>query len=333
MGWLNNSVSLITGGGSGLGRALVERFIAEGAQVGVLERDSGKAQQLEQDFGERIRVTVGDVTSWDDNRSAVAATVEAFGKLDTFIGNAGVFDYFQALADTPGEKLGAAFDELFSVNVKGYLLGAKAARDYGVRAPLMEAGFTKADVRALARRWDIPVWDRPAMACLSSRFPYGTPITAEQLRMVDRAEAFLRDEGFAQLRVRHHTDLARIELPGPDLDRLLADPALCRRLNAQLAAIGYDRVTADLRGFRSGSMNEVLMPAAADPNAVPDRIAQLLGALPDAAAAVRREQMLVIEVGPRTGALLAQTPQRLALVEALEALGLRYIALDLAPTS
>ena len=129
MGWLNNSVSLITGGGSGLGRALVERFIAEGAQVGVLERDSGKAQQLEQDFGERIRVTVGDVTSWDDNRSAVAATVEAFGKLDTFIGNAGVFDYFQALADTPGEKLGAAFDELFSVNVKGYLLGAKAARE------------------------------------------------------------------------------------------------------------------------------------------------------------------------------------------------------------
>ena len=127
MGWLNNSVSLITGGGSGLGRALVERFIAEGAQVGVLERDSGKAQQLEQDFGERIRVTVGDVTSWDDNRSAVAATVEAFGKLDTFIGNAGVFDYFQALADTPGEKLGAAFDELFSVNVKAYLLGAKAA--------------------------------------------------------------------------------------------------------------------------------------------------------------------------------------------------------------
>ena len=88
--------------------------------------------------------------------------------------------------------------------------GSQAARDYGARAPLMEAGLTKADIRQLAHRWEVPVWNRPAMACLSSRFPYGTAITAEGLRIVDQAEKHLRLCGFTQLRARHHVDLARI---------------------------------------------------------------------------------------------------------------------------
>lgn len=128
MGWLDAQVSLITGAGSGLGRALVERFLKEGTKgIGVLEYDAAKAQKLRDDFGDKIVVTLGDVGQIEDNQKAVAATVAAFGQLDTFIGNAGVFDYFQSLKDFPAEQIGPAFDELYSVNVKGYLLGAKAA--------------------------------------------------------------------------------------------------------------------------------------------------------------------------------------------------------------
>lgn len=127
MGWLDNTVAIITGGGSGLGRALVQRFIAEGASVGVLERNPTKAAQLTQDFGEHVLAVTGDVTTYADNARVVQDTVTRFGRLDTFVGNAGVFDYFQTLPQIDAERISAAFDELFAVNVKGYLLGAKAA--------------------------------------------------------------------------------------------------------------------------------------------------------------------------------------------------------------
>ncbi|MDP1907198.1 MAG: SDR family NAD(P)-dependent oxidoreductase, partial [Hyphomicrobium sp.] len=127
MGWLDNSVALITGGGSGLGRALVERFIKEGANVGVLESNAQRAEELSAAFGARVTVTVGDVTRYADNLKAVEQTAKKFGRLDTFIANAGIFDFFQPLAQYDGDKLGAAFDELFAVNVKGGLLGARAA--------------------------------------------------------------------------------------------------------------------------------------------------------------------------------------------------------------
>lgn len=127
MAWLENTVALITGGGSGLGRALVERFISEGARVGVLEFNAQRANALKQDFGDKVEAVVGDVTKYADNVAAVARTVERFGRLDTFVANAGVFDFFQTLPELEGEKIAAAFDELFSVNVKGGLLGARAA--------------------------------------------------------------------------------------------------------------------------------------------------------------------------------------------------------------
>lgn len=127
MSWLENSVALITGGGSGLGRSLVARFIEEGAKVGVLERNQPRADELESEFGNAVSVTVGDVTNYQDNARAVAHTVERFGRLDNFLANAGVFDFFKPLADYDGEELGAAFDELTAVNVKGGLLGARAA--------------------------------------------------------------------------------------------------------------------------------------------------------------------------------------------------------------
>ncbi|MDF1817106.1 MAG: 3-(cis-5,6-dihydroxycyclohexa-1,3-dien-1-yl)propanoate dehydrogenase [Immundisolibacteraceae bacterium] len=129
MGWMENRVVLITGAGSGMGKALLERFLAEGARVGVLEFSADKAAKLQAEFGDQIAVTQGNVASYADNQAAVAATVAAFGKLDTFIGNAGVFDYFQSINDLDGNSISDAFDELFSINVKGYLLGAKAASE------------------------------------------------------------------------------------------------------------------------------------------------------------------------------------------------------------
>lgn len=128
MGWLEGSVALITGGGSGLGRALVQRFIAEGARVGVLEANAQRAEELGKTFGDKLAVTVGDVTRPADNEKAVAQTVARFGRLDTYVANAGIFDFFQPLAQyKDGAQLAAAFDELMSVNVKGGLVGCHAA--------------------------------------------------------------------------------------------------------------------------------------------------------------------------------------------------------------
>ena len=135
--------------------------------------------------------------------------------------------------------------------------GMEAARQHGVRAPLIEAELWKADVRALSRDLGLPTWDKPSFACLSSRFQYGDRITAEKLRQVDAAEAFLRELGFRQFRVRHHDRLARLELPPEEVRRLWEDgrhQAIVRRLRE----LGYHFVTLDLQGFRSGSANEVL---------------------------------------------------------------------------
>ena len=127
MGWLDGQVALVTGGGSGIGRAVVARFIAEGARVGVLDRVPGRAEELRAEFGDAVVAVTGDVTQLADNKRAVAETVAAFGRLDVFVGNAGVFDNFLSLAEFPEETLSEAFDELFGVNVKGCILGAKAA--------------------------------------------------------------------------------------------------------------------------------------------------------------------------------------------------------------
>ena len=126
MGWLDGQVGLVTGGGSGIGRAVVARFIAEGARVGVLERVPARAEELRSEFGHSVVAVTGDVTQLGDNKRAVAETVRAFGRLDIFAGNAGVFDSYQSLSEFPEERLSDAYDELFGVNVKGCILGAKA---------------------------------------------------------------------------------------------------------------------------------------------------------------------------------------------------------------
>jgi NAD(P)-dependent dehydrogenase (short-subunit alcohol dehydrogenase family) len=127
MGLLDGRAAVITGGASGLGRAIVRRFIAEGARVAILDRNAAALAETAAEFGSDLVTVRGDVTQLADNQRAVAAAVERFGGVDVFVGNAGLYDDKATLDDIPGERLGAAFDELFAVNVKGYLLGAKAA--------------------------------------------------------------------------------------------------------------------------------------------------------------------------------------------------------------
>jgi uncharacterized protein len=143
-------------------------------------------------------------------------------------------------------------------DVGDYRPGAVAAQEHGVRSPLLEAGLTKAEIRALSRQMGLPTWDKPAMACLSSRVPYGERISREKLEQIDRAEELLRELGFRQVRVRHHGDIARIELPPGDLPRFFAE-GYAEPIARRLRDLGFKYVTADLQGYRSGSMNEVLI--------------------------------------------------------------------------
>ncbi len=135
--------------------------------------------------------------------------------------------------------------------------GRRAAADHRVRSPLLEAGLTKDDVRALSRERGLRTWDKPAMACLSSRIPYGTPVTIEALDQIEAAEAVLRSLGLRQLRVRHHGGIARIELDEGGMAVLMRDGRR-QAVVERLKALGFDYVALDLAGFRSGSMNEVL---------------------------------------------------------------------------
>lgn len=132
--------------------------------------------------------------------------------------------------------------------------GMQAARELGVRSPLREAGLTKAMIRELSRELGLPTWDKPAAACLASRIPYGTPITAAALAMVEKSEEVLKRLGFRQVRVRHHTEIARLELAADELAKALEEPVR-REIVERLQEIGYRFVTVDLQGYRQGSFN------------------------------------------------------------------------------
>jgi len=168
-----------------------------------------------------------------------------------------LYDHLVALAQDEGYQTVA--NGLNVDDLGDYRPGLQAANEHGVRAPLQEAGLTKPDVRAISKLLDVPTWDKPAMACLSSRVPYGESITPEKLRQIDRAEQTLRDLGYRQLRVRHHGQVARIELPTESLASFVAEHAAVA--TERLKALGFLYVTLDLQGFRSGSMNEVLTKA------------------------------------------------------------------------
>ena len=166
-----------------------------------------------------------------------------------------LYTVLMGMADAEGFRFvanGANVDDLGD-----FRPGLNAAKRHGVRSPLVEAGLGKADVRGLSREMGLPTWDKPAQACLSSRIPYGTPVSVEALDRIAQAESFVRGLGVRQVRVRHHGAVARIEVEPGDIPTLTSGDA-ARRVAEHLRSLGYAYVTVDLEGFRSGSMNEVL---------------------------------------------------------------------------
>jgi pyridinium-3,5-biscarboxylic acid mononucleotide sulfurtransferase len=142
-------------------------------------------------------------------------------------------------------------------DVGDYRPGRQAARENRVHSPLLECGLTKFEIRELSRRAGLPTWNEPASACLSSRVPYGQLITIGKLSMIDKAEMALKELGFRQVRVRHHDDIARIEVAETELEKAL-DVAMAKRITAALRPLGFKYITIDLDGYRMGSLNEAL---------------------------------------------------------------------------
>lgn len=167
-----------------------------------------------------------------------------------------LFARLAKLAAERGFKAVLSGDNIDDLN--DYRPGHKAADKHAVVAPLAECGIGKAELREIAAELGLSIHDKPASPCLSSRVQYGEQITPEKLRRIDAAETFLRELGFRECRVRHHENLARIEVPPGELQRF-SNAELRARVDAKLRELGYQYVTLDLRGFRSGSMNEVLL--------------------------------------------------------------------------
>ncbi len=219
--------------------------------LGVIGRSDSYARRelelaLEQAaaFGAKIEiVTTGELA---DPRFRANPTTRCYHCKSQLYGE------LQAVAATRGAVI---VDGTIADDVADWRPGRRAAGERGVRSPLAEIGFTKADVRAAAAHFGLASRDKPASPCLASRIPYGTEITREVLHMVEAAEALLRELGFRELRVRHHDTTARIEVPAAEIGRF-GDPAVRRRVVEGLKALGYRRITLDLEGFRSGSLND-----------------------------------------------------------------------------
>jgi len=170
--------------------------------------------------------------------------------------------YEQLIDYAKGEGYRSLVDGTNADDMDDHRPGRQAALERGVRSPLQEAGLTKAEIRNLARALELPNWNKPSAACLSSRIPYGTPITVEMLSQVERAELVFKEMDFGQLRVRHHDDVARIEVDPDEFQEVLANRD---QIVEELQALGYTYVTLDLVGFRSGSMNEAVLITEENP--------------------------------------------------------------------
>lgn len=164
-----------------------------------------------------------------------------------------LFDRLQPIAEK--YDVGTIIYGAIPDDVGDHRPGMDAAKKMGIQAPLIDVDLTKAEIREISKEWQLPTWDKPAFACLSSRFPYGMRITRELLRQVDAAEQFLYDLGIRQFRVRHHGKLARIELDAEEIN-LLRHKETRKQINLYFNEIGYGHVTLDLQGYRSGSLNE-----------------------------------------------------------------------------
>lgn len=214
------------------------------------EREFGEALRLANSFGARVAVVFTEET--DDLKFQKNPLNRCyFCKKE-------LFSKLRSVADSHGIELIA--DGTIVDDLGDFRPGLKAKTEGRVRSPLLEAKLTKDDVRTIARHLGIEIWDKPSFACLASRFPYGFGITKENLMKVDRAETVLRELGFRQFRVRHHDDrTARLEVAPDEFPRLI-EPAIRAGLLKELASLGYTYITMDLKGYRTGSMNEVLPP-------------------------------------------------------------------------
>ena len=166
-----------------------------------------------------------------------------------------LYGKLKKIAETEG--ISCILDGSNADDLADYRPGRKAAEEFSVRSPLVETGLSKSDVRELARFLNLPSWDKPSLACLSSRIPYGTRITPDIIETVKTAEDHLRVLGFRQVRVRHHGDIARIEIDREAFGQLLSNEA-AEKITAALKGLGYTYVCLDLEGYRTGSMNAAL---------------------------------------------------------------------------
>ena len=170
---------------------------------------------------------------------------------------------FTGSAAAEADKLGidTIVDGTNLDDLKDHRPGLKAADEWGVRHPLVEAEMTKDEIRRYSRELSLPTWDKPSSPCLSSRFPYGTEINLERLKKVGNCEVFMKQLGFREFRVRYHGDLARIEVSQNEIDRLF-DKSIREAIVKRFKEVGFKFVSLDLQGFRSGSLNEALQTLA-----------------------------------------------------------------------
>ena len=231
------------------------------------------------ELGARALAITGESPSYPDfQRQDALAIVEQFSIPHEFIVTEEIHDpnyqanpanrcyfckheLFSRLAEVAAERGFAHVCDGNNADDAGdYRPGRQAARELQVRSPLIEAELTKAEIRQLAQRAGLPIWDRPASACLSSRIPYGMPVTIEKLSVIERGEARLRALGFRQMRVRHHGEIVRIEIAPEEMPRAL-DLEMTQRIATAFKELGFQFVTLDLEGYRTGALN-ALLPAA-----------------------------------------------------------------------
>jgi len=210
-------------------------------------REISLAQQHAEEMGARLLLT-------RTNEMELANYTENSPQRCYFCKNT-LFTELHEIARSEGFKYIA---DGFNLDDKGdYRPGMRAAKELEIRSPLAEAGFGKSDIRAFSKVLGLPTWNKPAAACLSSRIPYGTPVTVEALERIGKAEEFLQDMGFSGVRVRHYGDMARIEVPANQFNRFVEEDTR-QKVSSGLHAVGYAYVALDLDGYRSGSLNEVI---------------------------------------------------------------------------
>lgn len=217
----------------------------ESASLSVNQRE--QTVRLAKEFGFRSEV-IATAELEDTNYTANGPTRCYFCKDEL---------YQKLTAAAQSRKINFIVDGSTCDDLGDYRPGRAATGEHGVRSPLIEAGMTKAEVRALSRRAGLPTWDKPASPCLSSRIAYGVPVTIERLGTVDTGEEILRELGFREFRVRHHDSLVRLEIAPGEMTRAL-NLEVIADLSQRFRRLGFKYVTLDLHGYRSGAMNEVL---------------------------------------------------------------------------